>query len=122
MTPERFAELRREIAEYGNYESGFSELCVAECLDDIERLQHELNLVLGSPSLKVSAEVARARQSEIERLQNVLKLTDEECLVGGFCRGIAIRKENEPLTEFDREMLTIAGKCIARIINHQEAK
>jgi hypothetical protein len=94
MTPERKVELRASAAKARIYSSplGMFGAYLAECLD------------------------------EIERLQNVLKLTDAECMAGGFCRGIAIRKENEPLTEFDREMLTIAGKCIARIINQQEAK
>jgi hypothetical protein len=58
---------------------------------------------------------------EIERLEKVLKLTAEECLAGGFVRGLAQRRgitmENE-----ERKMLAIAGKCIGRIMNQQEAK
>lgn len=56
---------------------------------------------------------------EIERLERVLKLTPDECLAGGFCRGMANRKS---LNKTDREILTVAGKCIQRILNQQEAE
>lgn len=55
---------------------------------------------------------------EIDRLKKVLKLTPNECLAGGFVRGLAFR-EGLPLDEYDRKMLETAGKCICRIINHQ---
>lgn len=58
---------------------------------------------------------------ELRHQLNVLKLTPEECLSGGFVRGLTLRNDLE-LSEFDRRMLQIAGECIARIINHQEAK
>jgi hypothetical protein len=58
---------------------------------------------------------------EIDRLHNVLKLTDEECLSGGFANGLAFRPYTS-LDGYDRKMLVVAGKCIARILNRQEAK
>jgi hypothetical protein len=58
---------------------------------------------------------------EIERLNKVLKLTNVECVAGGFVQGLAIRPYMS-LDDYDKEMLVVAGKCIARIINRQEAK
>jgi hypothetical protein len=40
-------------------------------------LEEELEKVLGSPTLKLAAEVARARQAEINRLQDLLSMCRE---------------------------------------------
>jgi len=60
-------------------------------------------------------------QKEIDRLNKVLKLTAMECLAGGFCRGLPHRP-GIPLDKHERNMLETAGKCIARILNQQEAE
>ena len=41
------------------------------CEDDRDQLRKELETVLGSPSLRVAAEIAKARQSEIDQLRKV---------------------------------------------------
>lgn len=45
---------------------------------EIAFLRAELQKVLGSSTLKLAAEVARARQSEIERLQRTLTFAQED--------------------------------------------
>jgi hypothetical protein len=60
-------------------------------------------------------------QKEIDRLNKVLKLNELECMAGGFCRGMATRQDL-PLTNFDRKLLEVAGRCIGRIINQKEAE
>lgn len=58
---------------------------------------------------------------EIDRLKNIIKLTNRECLAGGFVRGLAFRPGLQ-FDNWDKEMLETAGKCIARIMNQKEAK
>jgi len=58
----------------------------------------------------------------IDRLEKVLKLTPDEILAGGFCRGLAHRTIPLDFDELDRKILETAGKCIQRILNQQEAK
>ena len=42
------------------------------CEDDRDQLRKELETVLGSPSLRVAAEIAKARQSEIDQLRKAV--------------------------------------------------
>lgn len=59
---------------------------------------------------------------EIDRLNKVLKLNGEECLAAGHILGMACRNPDEEFTVEDRFMLRIAGNCLVRIINQQEAQ
>lgn len=60
-------------------------------------------------------------ERENDQLKKVLKLTPNELLAGGFCLGIAHRKD-APLDEGQRAMLRRAGYCIMRIMNGKEAE
>jgi len=61
-------------------------------------------------------------ETEIDQLKKVLHLTPNECLAGGFCRGLALREDIIDLDEIDRKILETAGRCIGRIINQKEAE
>lgn len=58
-------------------------------------------------------------EAEIDQLKKVVTLTDQECLAGGYCLGLAHRIHPHIMDDMDRRMVQITGKCIARIINHQ---
>jgi hypothetical protein len=75
MTPARINELTRYC---GSFKKGYEPVGLGECLDEIELLNAELNKVLGSPTLKLAAEVARARQSEIKRLENITTIQQKQ--------------------------------------------
>jgi hypothetical protein len=44
----------------------------------VEALEQELEKVLGSPTLRLAAEVARARQAEINRLRDFIEMSKRE--------------------------------------------
>lgn len=91
MTKERIAELRKEVVDFSLDDACFSEEVVTECLDEIERLQGELDAAnqhvkilrdqrCVEPSWEYDV-VRTSMESDLDRMQAMGKEGWELCAI-----------------------------------------